>query len=258
MALGEEVQEALRRQRHAAAALEITAALEREDAARRHAPSCQRDDIVDRGAGRHQRATHAEQQERHRRAHPHLSEPLAAHVGEIDVERHRGLAVVVPFLREDRLHPRHQGEGIALGEVERADQPGPEPLRALPFDPIAVVAAHGHELLAQEAIDGATDRLDWRFDDAADDHAARPQRAGEGPLLFRLDWRTPAHLGQRLLDRGTRQTNLVTQADQLGDAQRLGAGTLRRRRRLDVDLGRPAQNKVDLRARELVRHDARL
>ena len=201
MALGEEIQEALGRQRHAAAALEVAAALEREDAARRHAAARQRDDVVDRGAGRHQRAAHAEQQEGHRRAHPHLAEPLAAHVGEIDVERHRGLAAVVPLLRQDRLDPRHQREGVALGEVERADQPGPEPLRALPLDAIAVVAAHGHELLAQESIDGATHRLDRRLDDAADDDAARAQRAGERPLLFRLDRRAPPHLGQRLLDR---------------------------------------------------------
>ena len=67
-----------------------------------------------------------------------------------------------PSCDEDRLDPGHQAEGVALGEVERADQPGPEPLRALPLDAIAVVAAHGHELLAQEAIDGAPDRLDGR------------------------------------------------------------------------------------------------
>ncbi len=69
---------------------------------------------------------------------------------------------VLPFGRQNRLDPRHQREGIALGEVERADQPGPDPLRALPLDPIAVVAADGHELLAQESIDGAPHRLDRR------------------------------------------------------------------------------------------------
>ena len=80
-----------------------------------------------------------------------------------------------PSFDDDGLDAGHQAEGVALGEVERAHQPGPDPLGALPLDAIAVVAPHGHELLAQEPVDGAPHRLGGRRDDAAhDDLGSRP------------------------------------------------------------------------------------
>ena len=80
----------------------------------------------------------------------------------VDVERDGGLAPSSALLRQDGLDPAHQRERVALGEIERAHEPRPDPLRALPLHAIAVVPADGHQLVAQEAIDGAPDDVDRR------------------------------------------------------------------------------------------------
>ena len=164
---------------------------------------------------------------------------------------------VAALLRQDGLDPADERERVALGEIERAHQAGPDPLRALPLDAIAVVAADGHQLVAQEAVDGAADDVDRRRHDAADDDAAGAQRARERAGLFRLErGGAPAQLRQRLFDRLAAQPGLLAQADQLADAQRLVVAALVARRVLRVDLSRPPQHEVDFPACELVgRHD---
>ena len=94
MANGEQVQEALGRERDAAAALQVAPALQREDAARSHAAAGERDDVVDAEAGHHCGAAEPEQRERHCRAQPHLGHALAPHLAEVDVERDRGVRPV--------------------------------------------------------------------------------------------------------------------------------------------------------------------
>ena len=65
------------------------------------------------------------------------------------------VSVPLAFVDDDGLDVRHQRERVALREIERSDQPGPDPLRALPLDALAVMPADRHQLLAQEAIDRA-------------------------------------------------------------------------------------------------------
>ena len=101
------------------------------------------------------------------------------------------VSVPLAFGDDDGLDVRHQRKRVALGEVERPDQPGPDPLGALPLDAIAVMPADRHQLLAQKAIDGAPHDVLRRLDDAADDHAARAQRARQRPAAPPSSMGTP-------------------------------------------------------------------
>ena len=115
-----------------------------------------------------------------------------------------------------------------------------------------MVAADGHQLVAQEAVDRAAHDVDGRGDHAADDDAAGAERARQRAAFLGLERGAVAQLRERLLDGITAQAGFFAQPDQFADAQRFVRGAFAPRRALRVDLGRPPQDEVDLPACELV------